>query len=97
MGNAIDYITMSKSTPLSIEDVSSGTTVKTTVVTDNTECPSLEGNMDLLTQEQFTSKLMHSCRYDKVVIPGTKGGPLNVSIQIDVKHIEAVDQLVSKW
>lgn len=60
------------------------------------DCPSLEGNvtMDLLTQEQFTRRLMHSCRYDKVVIPTKSGGPLDVTLQIDVKHIEAVEQLV---
>lgn len=87
---------MTKSTPLPITTESiPSTTRQPSSVADNAECPSLEGNMDALTQEQFTSKLMHSCRYDKVVIPTTTGGPLDVTLQIDVKHIEAVEQLVS--
>ena len=57
------------------------------------DCPSLEGNMDSLTQDQFTNRLTHTCRYDKLVRPSTKI-PLNVLIQIDLQHIEAVDQLV---
>lgn len=52
--------------------------------------------MDALTQEQFTKILTHECRYDKVVRP-VIDGPLNVSVQIDLKHIEAVEQLVSKF
>lgn len=59
------------------------------------KCPSLTGNMDDLTQEQFTKILTHECRYDKVVRPAIDG-PLNVSVQIDLKHIEAIEQLVSK-
>lgn len=51
--------------------------------------------MDSLTQEQFTKILTHECRYDKVVRPAINGA-LNVSVQIDLKHIEAVEQLVSK-
>lgn len=60
------------------------------------DCPSLEsGDMDKLTQEQFTKILTHECRYDKVVRPNVDG-PLNVTVQIDLKHIEAVEQLVSQ-
>lgn len=89
MGNAADYFTLSKSTPFRPETSSPPTNP------DTEECPSLEGNMDGLTQEQFTQRLMHSCRYDKVVMP--RGHvPLNVSVQMDVNHIEAVDQLVSE-
>lgn len=51
--------------------------------------------MDSLTQEQFTKILTHECRYDKVVRPAMDGA-LNVSVQIDLKHIEAVEQLVSR-
>lgn len=52
--------------------------------------------MDSLTQEQFTKILTHECWYDKVVRPSVDNGPLNVSVQIDLKHIEAVEQLVSE-
>lgn len=57
-------------------------------------CPSLEGNMDMLTQEQFMSRLTHHCRYDKLIKPKTDE-PLQIFIRMDISHIEAIDQLVS--
>lgn len=62
---------------------------------DSDVCPPLKEDMDNLTQEQFTKILTHECRYDKVVRPGMNDRPLTVSVQIDLKHIEAVEQLVS--
>lgn len=59
------------------------------------DCPPLEGELDSLTQEQFIARLTHVCRYDKLIKPSTKG-PVTVRIQIDLRHIETVDQLVSK-
>lgn len=49
--------------------------------------------MDQLTQEQFMARLTHACRYDKLIKPHTDF-PLNISIQMDLKHIEAIEQLV---
>lgn len=49
--------------------------------------------MDLLTQEQFVARLTHSCRYDKLIKPET-ADPLKIYIQLDVRHIETIEQLV---
>lgn len=49
--------------------------------------------MDQLTQEQFMARLTHACRYDKLIKPHTDF-PLNISIQMDLRHIEAIEQLV---
>lgn len=73
------------------------TTIQETPPSESDECPSLLGKqdyMDNLTQEQFTKLLTRECHYDKVVRPAGNE-PLNVSVQIDLKHIEAVEQLVS--
>lgn len=51
--------------------------------------------MDKLTQEQFMAILTHACRYDKLIKPHTDF-PLNISIQMDLRHIEAIEQLVMK-
>lgn len=51
--------------------------------------------MDQLTQEQFMARLTHACRYDKLIKPHTEF-PLNISIQMDLRHIEAIEQLVIK-
>lgn len=37
--------------------------------------------------------LTHACRYDKLIKPHTEV-PLNISIQMDLRHIEAIEQLV---
>lgn len=96
MGEATDYFTISRSTPLENPTTVSRTT-PSPGATEKIDCPSIEGDMDGLTQEQFTSRLTHSCRYDKVVIlkDAKDPTPLNVTVQIDLKHIEAVEQLVS--
>lgn len=60
------------------------------------DCPSLEGEMDVLTQEQFIARLTHICRYDKLIKPDTKE-PLAIRIQIDLRHIETVEQLVRTY
>lgn len=70
-------------------------TMPETPSSDSDLCPPLKEDMDNLTQEQFTKILTHECRYDKVVRPGMNDRPLTVSVQIDLKHIEAVEQLVS--
>lgn len=57
------------------------------------ECPTLEGDMDALTQEEFLNRLTHVCRYDKLIKPETEG-PLQIFIQLDLRHIEAIEQLV---
>ncbi|XP_044759991.1 pH-sensitive chloride channel 2-like [Coccinella septempunctata] len=51
--------------------------------------------MSLLTQEQFINKLTEPCRYDKLVKPHTDG-PLDVYLQVDLRHIEAIDSLQFK-
>lgn len=55
-------------------------------------CPMAE-NSDALTQNQFSAILTNDCRYDKLSKPHSDG-PLDVHLQIDVRHIEAADQLV---
>lgn len=57
-------------------------------------CPALPSNMDNLTQEEFLLKLTDSCRYDHVARPPSDL-PLQVTFQIDVQHIESVDNRVS--
>ncbi|KAK9887927.1 hypothetical protein WA026_000227 [Henosepilachna vigintioctopunctata] len=51
--------------------------------------------MSLLTQEQFIAKLTEPCRYDKLVKPQTDG-PLDVYLQVDLRHVEAVESLQFK-
>lgn len=58
-------------------------------------CEDLVPPMDDLTQEQFTSKLTDACRYDKLIKPPTVQ-PLPVYMQMDLRHIEASDQLQFK-
>lgn len=58
-------------------------------------CSSLTGNYDTLTQVKFAKKLTNDCRYDRLTIPETDG-PQIVYLQINLKHIEAIDQLVSE-
>ncbi|XP_066261820.1 pH-sensitive chloride channel 2-like [Euwallacea similis] len=53
-------------------------------------CPALDTDMDKLTQEEFLSRLTDSCRYDHVARPPSDL-PLQVTFQIDVQHIESVD------
>ncbi|XP_018575137.1 glycine receptor subunit alpha-2 isoform X2 [Anoplophora glabripennis] len=57
-------------------------------------CPALSALpiIDNLTQDEFISKLTDGCRYDRLIKPPTDG-PLNVLIQIDMKHIESADHL----
>ncbi|XP_050299103.1 uncharacterized protein LOC126737992 [Anthonomus grandis grandis] len=50
----------------------------------------LMGEMDHITQEEFTSKLTDSCRYDRLIKP-TVPATLPVEMQIDLTHIEASD------
>ncbi|CAH0563686.1 unnamed protein product [Brassicogethes aeneus] len=61
------------------------------------KCPNLTTiqNLDLLTQEEFSSKLSDSCRYDRLIKPVSEG-PLEVFLHIDVRHIESSDQLQFK-
>lgn len=66
-----------------------------TTVSDSPTCPALEGDLDKLSVNQFVTKLTHECRYDKVTRPPMTG-PLNVTVQIDIMHIEAVEQLQFK-
>lgn len=47
-------------------------------------------NVAKLTQEQFINKLTEPCRYDKLIKPKTKG-PLDVYLQVDLRHVEAID------
>ncbi|KAF5282474.1 hypothetical protein FQR65_LT14282 [Abscondita terminalis] len=62
---------------------------------DPQSCPPLEGDLDKLTVNQFVTKLTHECRYDRVTRPPMTG-PFNVTVQIDIMHIEAVEQLQFK-
>ncbi|EFA09234.1 cys-loop ligand-gated ion channel subunit precursor [Tribolium castaneum] len=68
---------------------------QTTTNPHDAACPPLTPNMDSLTQEQFIAKLTDTCRYDKLIKPPTHG-PLKVSMQIDLTHIESADQLQFK-
>lgn len=58
---------------------------------DGQTCP-VPDNLDGLTQNQFWSILTRDCRYDKVTKP--PGEPVEVGLQIDVRHLEAAEQLV---
>lgn len=61
----------------------------------NNNCPPLVPGitLDSLTNEQFTSQLTDACRYDRLVKPATTK-PLDVFVQVDLRHIESADQLV---
>lgn len=61
------------------------------------KCPDLSKlpDIDLLTQDEFITKLTDSCRYDRLVKPQTNE-PLEVTFQIDMMHVESSDHLVSK-
>ncbi|CAG9767206.1 unnamed protein product [Ceutorhynchus assimilis] len=50
----------------------------------------LMGEMDHVTQEEFTTKLTESCRYDRLIKPKTPE-QLVVNMQIDLTHIESTD------
>lgn len=68
-------------------------TTTTALPNDNgNSCP-IPSNLDDLTQNQFSQILTNDCRYDKLTKPHSNG-PLEVDLQIDVRHIEAADQLV---
>lgn len=54
----------------------------------------LMGEMDHLTQEEFTSKLTDSCRYDRLIKP-VSPKLLEVDMQIDLTHIESSDAQVT--
>ncbi|KAK9711964.1 hypothetical protein QE152_g25150 [Popillia japonica] len=67
-------------------------TTTTALPNDNgNSCP-IPSNLDDLTQNQFSQILTNDCRYDKLTKPHSNG-PLEVDLQIDVRHIEAADQL----
>lgn len=53
----------------------------------------LMGEMDHVTQEEFTSKLTDSCRYDRLIKP-IDPKLLEVNMQIDLTHIESSDAQV---
>ncbi|CAH1956482.1 unnamed protein product [Acanthoscelides obtectus] len=61
------------------------------------KCPELDSikDLDSLTQDDFTSLLTDSCRYDRLVKPITKEH-LDVHLQIDLTHIESADHLQLK-
>ncbi|KAL1488943.1 hypothetical protein ABEB36_014727 [Hypothenemus hampei] len=69
-------------------DIRPYTTVSKRNTTDN--CPNLDYPLDKLTQEEFLTKLTDPCRYDHVSRPPSDQ-PLRVIFQMDVKHIESVD------
>ncbi|CAG9767208.1 unnamed protein product [Ceutorhynchus assimilis] len=53
-------------------------------------CPVLQPSLDNLSQEEFVSKLTQSCRYDQASRPPSDL-PLRVNFQIDMRHIENID------
>lgn len=57
-------------------------------------CPPIEDG-DHHTQAEFLVLLTDACRYDKLTRPEVIGPPVNVSVQIDIRHIEAAEHLVS--
>lgn len=98
-GGGGGVITESISSEEETSTISTTTTGKTVLrpvilAEQHATCPALEGNYDSLTQVKFAKKLMNECRYDRLTIP-VSNGPQIVKVQIDLKHIEAVEQLVS--
>ncbi|KRT86783.1 transmembrane ion channel, partial [Oryctes borbonicus] len=77
------------SEPSTTEAVITTTTALATA--SENSCPMLN-NLDDLTQNQFSLMLTKDCRYDRLSKPHSDG-PLGVNLQIDVRHIEAADQL----
>ena len=69
-------------------------TTTTNSIDIGSSCPPVTGDMDSLTQNQFSTILTHDCRYDRLTKPLTDG-PLGVVVQLDIRHIEAIEQLVS--
>lgn len=55
----------------------------------------LQGNLDSLTQDQFFAVMTNECRYDRLIKPLTNG-PLNMTMQIEIGHIEAIEHLQFK-
>ncbi|XP_018329746.1 glycine receptor subunit alpha-2-like [Agrilus planipennis] len=56
-------------------------------INGQSDCPSLKGDVDALTQDAFLSILVHTCRYDSLTIP-SMNEPLEVAVQLDISHIE---------
>ncbi|KAF5280509.1 hypothetical protein FQA39_LY18031 [Lamprigera yunnana] len=77
------------------QSYTSSTNKETTSPADLSSCPVLEGDLDKFSVNQFITRLTHECRYDKVTRPPMKD-PLNVTLQVDIMHIEAVEQLQFK-
>ncbi|KAI4456334.1 neurotransmitter gated ion channel [Holotrichia oblita] len=67
-------------------------TTTTALPSNNGQSCPIPNNLDDLTQNQFSQILTNDCRYDKLTKPHSNG-PLQVDLQIDVRHIEAADQL----
>ncbi|KAH1025198.1 pH-sensitive chloride channel 2 isoform X1 [Dendroctonus ponderosae] len=86
------------STELSSTQAPTATTTQQTTETTTHSRPvdisclpmNLMGEMDHVTQEEFTSKLTDSCRYDRLIKP-TVPKLLEVNMQIDLTHIESSD------
>lgn len=60
------------------------------------KCPELSTlpDINVLTQDEFITKLTDSCRYDRLIRPPSSE-PLEVDFQIDMMHIESYEHLVS--
>lgn len=61
---------------------------------ENDDC-TIGPNPDEMSQDQFSSQLTDGCRYDRQVKPPTST-PMPVTLLVDIRHIEAVDQLQFK-
>ncbi|XP_022911647.2 pH-sensitive chloride channel 2-like [Onthophagus taurus] len=65
------------------------------VIETESVCPELSGNYDELTQTRFSTILTQDCRYDKLTKPD-KDQVTDVTLQIDIRHIEAMEQMQFK-
>lgn len=81
-------------TSTTVEQSNHTTTISVQPNDENT-CAVFDEKDDKLTQDQFSTKLTRPCRYDKLAKPDTVG-PLKVWVQLDIRHIEADQQLKFK-
>lgn len=91
--SVVDLVTVAKPDIVNTVEVP---TSPQTLIDLNDKCPQLHTitNLDSLTQDEFLTKLTDSCRYDRLVRPPTTN-PLSLYFQIDLRHVESYDHLVS--
>ncbi|CAH1115977.1 unnamed protein product [Phaedon cochleariae] len=95
--SAIPSTTSTTSEPTTMLSTSTVTADTPKPFIDDDKCPdmSLDPDLDILTQDDFSSKLTDSCRYDRLTKPPSSL-PLEVVFQFDMTHIESADHLQLK-